>query len=92
MLANTTGMTDKIAIALTLALLAVAAASAGAQREAGTDGRRAGMCEKFSGVAFGFCVALCEARECDHQPAGDQRCAVLRRGFERVTPGRQPPC
>ena len=86
------GMTDKIVVVLILALLWVAAPSAAAKREAGPDETRAGMCKDFSGLAFGFCVALCEARECDLQSPGDQRCAVLRRGFERASGGHQPPC
>jgi hypothetical protein len=58
----------------------------------GTDATRAGMCERFTGAAFTFCVAYCEARECDRQPAGDERCQLLRRGFDRVTGNGQPPC
>jgi hypothetical protein len=50
------------------------------------------MCHDFPGLAFGFCVALCEARECDRQPPGDERCGVLRRGFDRATGGVEPPC
>jgi hypothetical protein len=60
--------------------------------EPGTDDTRAGLCDAFAGAAFTFCVAFCEARECDRQPAGDERCALLRRGFSRVTGGATPPC
>ena len=86
-------MLGKITIALTVALLFTAAApSAAAERQPGTDERRAGMCENFSALPFAFCVALCEARECDLQPSDDERCAVLRRGFERASGGLPPPC
>lgn len=60
--------------------------------EPGTDDARAGLCDAFAGVAFTFCVAFCEARECDRQPPGDERCILLRRGFDRVTGGVTPPC
>ena len=85
-------MAGKLMIALVLMLLSGARPAVSATRGPGTDETRASMCDQFSGVAFGFCVALCEARECDLQPADDQRCAVLRRGFDRVTGGIQPPC
>jgi len=85
-------MADKIAVVLILVLLWIGAPSAAATREVGTDETRAGMCKDFRGLAFGFCVALCEARECDRQSPADQRCAVLRRGFERASGGHQPPC
>ena len=85
-------MAQKLLIAFVLALLLTAKPAISATPEPGTGETRAGMCDEFSGVAFGFCVALCEARECDRQPAGDQRCAVLRRGFDRATGGVQPPC
>ena len=57
-----------------------------------TDTTRAGMCDGYDGVAFTFCVAYCEARECDAAPVGDNRCEVIRRGFARVTGGATPPC
>lgn len=53
---------------------------------------RAGMCEAFDGLAFTFCVALCEARACDQLDDGDERCTLLRRGFARVAAGARPPC
>ena len=53
---------------------------------------RAGMCDGFDGLAFTFCVALCEARACDQVAAGDERCALLRRGFARVAARARPPC
>jgi hypothetical protein len=59
-------------------------------RNAAAD--RAGMCDAYDGVAFTFCVAYCEARECDTVPIGDERCALIRRGFARVTGGATPPC
>jgi hypothetical protein len=56
------------------------------------DDSRAGMCDAFDGLAFTFCVALCEARECDLLDPADARCTLLRRGFERVSDGAVPPC
>lgn len=53
---------------------------------------RAGLCEAFGGLAFTFCVALCEARTCDLRDPGDHRCNVLARGFARVSGGATPPC
>jgi len=50
------------------------------------------MCNAFDGLAFTFCVALCEARECDRQPLDDVRCDALQRGFDRVSDGRTAPC
>lgn len=85
-------MTDKIALALIFALLSFATPSAAVTQDTGTDETRAGMCENFSGLAFGICVALCEARECDLQPLDDERCAILRRGFDRASGGLQAPC
>jgi hypothetical protein len=85
-------MICKVAITLTLALLLAAGPSSGVVREPASDETRAGMCGEFSGLAFGFCVALCEARECDLQSTDDERCAVLRRGFDRATGGLEPPC
>jgi hypothetical protein len=85
-------MVHKIAVASVFALLLFAVPSGGSMRERAPDETRAGMCADFSGLAFGFCVALCEARQCDLQPPSDERCAVLRRGFERTTGGLEPPC
>jgi len=85
-------MFAKIVLALTVLLLSIAPLSAGAEPETARDDSRAGMCEDFPGLAFAFCVALCEARQCDLQPPDDARCAVLRRGFERASGGRQLPC
>lgn len=53
---------------------------------------RAGMCDAFEGLAFTFCVAVCEARDCDVLAMDDARCAILRRGFGRAAGGAQPPC
>ena len=53
---------------------------------------RAGMCDRFDGLAFTFCVALCEARACDLLDPDDQRCALLRDGFTRASGGGAPPC
>lgn len=85
-------MAEKIARAFMFVLLFSSMPSVAATSEPVTNEPRAGMCEAFSGLAYGFCVALCEARECDLQPAGDERCTVLRRGFDRASGGLQPPC
>jgi len=58
----------------------------------GAGDERAGMCDAFDGVAFTFCVAFCEARECDLAAPGDERCETILRGFTRVTGGATPPC
>jgi hypothetical protein len=89
-LAEAGAMTRMIAVTLTLAFLFIAV-PASAEPQPLTE-TRAGMCHDFPGLAFGFCVALCEARECDRQPPGDERCGVLRRGFDRATGGVEPPC
>ena len=79
-----------VAFAFALALLIPLAGSHAF--EPGTDPARAGMCDDFDGLAFTFCVALCEARECDRQPVDDERCAILQRGFDRASDGRPAPC
>ena len=56
------------------------------------DEARAGMCEAYDGLAFTFCVALCEARQCDLVGADDGTCALLRRGFARASAGAAAPC
>jgi hypothetical protein len=81
-----------LAIVFALALAAVAVPSNAPADEPGTDELRAGMCEGFDGLSFVFCVALCEARECDRQEPGDERCAVLARGFASASGGMTPPC
>ena len=53
---------------------------------------RAGMCDAYDGLAFTFCVALCEARECDRRAPDDARCALLARGFARMSRGAVAPC
>jgi len=53
---------------------------------------RAGMCDAFDGLAFTFCVALCEARTCDLLDADDARCGLLRDGFATASGGAPPPC
>lgn len=62
------------------------------QHEAATKVKGDGICDSFDGLAFAFCVAMCEARECDQRPVYDERCATLRNGFERVTGGQSAPC
>jgi hypothetical protein len=57
-----------------------------------TEDARAGMCDAFDGLAFTFCVALCEARACDTLDVDDGRCELLRRGFADVSRGTAPPC
>jgi hypothetical protein len=81
-----------LSIGLALALAGVPATTVTAGLEPGTDELRAGMCDGFDGLSFVFCVAFCEARECDRQGAGDDRCDVLARGFSRVSGGASLPC
>jgi hypothetical protein len=81
-----------LAIGLALALSGAPSPSAFSAPEPGTDELRAGMCDGYDGLPFVFCVALCEARECDRQAPNDDRCVVLARGFARVTGGTPPPC
>ena len=50
------------------------------------------MCDPFEGLAFTFCVALCEARACDLLDGDDARCALLRDGFATASGGVAPPC
>ena len=80
------------AIAIALALNCLISPISGAAFESGTDETRAGMCEDFDGLAFVFCVAMCEARECDRQPVGDDRCEVLAKGFSSMSTGAVAPC
>jgi hypothetical protein len=77
-----------LAIAFALALSPVSVAGP----EPGTDSSRAGMCDEFDGLSFVFCVAMCEARECDRQAPGDERCELLARGFASVSNGAAAPC
>jgi hypothetical protein len=81
-----------LAIALALAFATVAATPIAGASEPGTDESRAGMCDGYEGLPFVFCVAMCEARECDRQPAGDERCEILAEGFASVTNGGAAPC
>lgn len=62
------------------------------QKDAAIRVNRNGVCDGFDGLAFAFCVAMCEARECDQRSPYDKRCATLRHGFERVTGGQSAPC
>ena len=83
----------RFAFAIGFALvLALAASSSAPAVQTGTDEMRAGMCDAFDGLPFVFCVAMCEARECDRQDASDARCAVLARAFSEATGGAAPPC
>jgi hypothetical protein len=82
----------RCSLAILAALLLLGSGIPAVAFEPGTDDTRAGMCDTFEGVAFTFCVAYCEARECDRQPLSDERCTALRRGFDRVAEGLPPPC
>jgi hypothetical protein len=75
-----------------LAFLSTSAVPNASAAALGTDDARAGMCDDFDGLPFVFCVAMCEARECDRMPAGDERCDALADGFASVTNGAVPPC
>lgn len=81
-----------LAIAFALALTCAPSSTIASNDEPGTDESRAGMCEAFDGLPFVFCVAMCEARECDRQGPSDERCAILAAGFATVTNGARPPC
>ena len=81
-----------LAIAFAMLLALAPAASSVHADETETADVRAGMCADFDGLSFVFCVALCEARECDHQDPNDERCAVLARGFSDASGGAKLPC
>lgn len=81
-----------LAIGFALALACVPARATVHALELGTDESRAGMCDDFDGLSFVFCVAMCEARECDRQAPGDDRCELLARGFANVSNGAVAPC
>jgi hypothetical protein len=81
-----------LAIAFALSSTMLVLATPAVSVEPGRDESRAGMCADFDGLPFVFCVAMCEARECDRQPVGDDRCEILAKGFETVTNGAVAPC
>jgi len=81
-----------LAIAFALSLTQVAFPTRVAAGDLGTDESRAGICDDYEGLPFVFCVAMCEARECDRLPPGDERCETLAKGFSTVTNGATPPC
>ena len=85
-------MRRAFAIGLALAIVAASAPPRASADAVGTDETRAGMCDGFEGLPFVFCVAMCEARECDRLPASDERCAVLADGFASVAKGAMLPC
>lgn len=85
-------MRRAFAIVLSLALLLPVAALATPSDDLGSDESRAGMCDDFDGLPFVFCVAMCEARECDRLGSDDDRCALLAEGFATTTHGAPPPC
>ena len=95
--ANAMPRAAAIALAIVLGVAVLPAAIATAETAATYDAPppddlRAGMCDAFDGLAFTFCVALCEARSCDLLPSDDDRCVILRRGFARVSGGATAPC
>lgn len=77
---------------LALALVTAFATTSATAETRGTDEARAGMCDAYDGLPFVFCVAMCEARECDRLGASDERCEILAEGFAAVTNGAAPPC
>lgn len=85
-------MRRALAIAFSLALIVLFASPVARAGDLGTDDARAGMCDDFDGLPFVFCVAMCEARECDRLSPDDDRCEALARGFASVTNGAVPPC
>jgi len=78
--------------ALPASAMDVAASSPSSDEALDDLDARAGMCDAFDGLAFTFCVALCEARACDLRDAGDDRCALLRDGFTTASGGATAPC
>jgi hypothetical protein len=84
-------MRRALAIVFASALVAVVVRPAWSDEPAPSDDR-AGMCDAYEGVSFTFCVAYCEARDCDVLAADDARCALLRRGFESTTGDTALPC
>ena len=85
-------MRPALAIVFALVICAIVLPFRAIAFEPGQDETRAGMCDDFDGLPFVFCVAMCEARECDRQPAGDDRCAILAKGFASVSNGAAAPC
>lgn len=85
-------MRRAFAIGLAVALVTAFAAPKAQADVLGTDETRAGMCDEFDGLPYVFCVAMCEARECDRLAPGDERCEALADGFASVTNGAAPPC
>jgi len=86
-------MPRALAILFASAVIILAPTSrVGAHVHGASSDERAGMCDAFDGISFTFCVAFCEARECDLHAADDARCAILRHGFARATGGSSPPC
>ena len=85
-------MRPALAIVFALALTCAPADTIASLDEPGTDESRAGMCDQYDGLPYVFCVAMCEARECDRQASGDERCEILATGFATVTNGATPPC
>jgi hypothetical protein len=86
-------MPRALAILLASAVFILAPLSrVGADVSGVPNDNRAGMCDAFDGFSFTFCVAFCEARECDLHILGDERCAALQHGFARATGGLSPPC
>ncbi len=85
-------MNRALAILFAIFFLSVTGHSAAAEYDLQLAEARAGSCTSFEGVAFVFCVALCEARACDVRDPADRRCSVLRRGFSRAAGGQMAPC
>ena len=80
------------AMMFALVLLAASVAPSKTADVLGTDETRAGICDAYDGLPFVFCVAMCEARECDRLGPDDERCEILAEGFATVTNGATPPC
>jgi hypothetical protein len=84
-------MRRAFAVLFAIVSLSLVTVPAAADTVASADDDRVGLCAPFEGIAFVFCVALCEARMCDRLDRDDARCGVLRRGFSRTT-GEAAPC
>jgi len=82
---------DSALVTITALALLLSAAPRSSSTLPGPKENASGICASYQGLAFTFCVALCETRVCE-RPRAEERCAVLRRGFRRVSGGARLPC
>ena len=75
-----------------LVLAPTAAFSAGHGTPDESPPSQEAVCDKQTdGVAYGLCVAFCEAHDCDEFP-NKKSCEVLRANFTRITGEADFPC